>query len=371
MRNGMLVGTLATVLGLCSAPASMAQDVAAPLPATAPDGRGYLARPLTTEVFLADPSAHVFEGRVYVYGSHDIEAPPADNEPGGGFAMRDYRVLSMATDGSDVRVHPTAFTLEDVAWADRQLWAPDVAVRDGRYFFYFPAKDPQGVFRIGVATGERPEGPFQPQPEPIPGSFSIDPNVFTDEDGTAYLYFGGGDGGQLERWASGRYDASARSADPVPPDAPAVTPKIARLNSDMLNFAEPVRDVLILDEAGQPMKLSDLDRRFFEAPWVHRYGGLYYLSYSTGGTHYIVYATSTSPYGPFTWRGVILKPVEGWTTHQSIVEVEGRWRLFYHDAMRSGHTLFRDAKWTELVHEADGTIRTIDPFVPADGAIAP
>lgn len=365
MQTGMLIGTFATVLGLCSAPASMAQDAAAP------DGPGSLARPLTTEIFLADPAAHVFEGRIYVYGSHDIEAPPADDQPGAGFAMRDYRVLSMATDGSDVRLHPEAFALKDVAWADRQLWAPDVAVRDGRYFFYFPAKDPEGVFRIGVATGDRPEGPFRPEPEPIPGSFSIDPTIFVDEDGAAYLYFGGLDGGQLERWASGRYVAPTANDGPGQPDAPAPGPRIARLSDDMLGFAEPVREVLIVDEAGQPLKAGDRDRRFFEGPWIHRHGGLYYLSYSTGDTHRIVYATSTSPYGPFTWSGVILTPVEGWTTHQSIVEVEGRWRLFYHDARRSGHTLFRDTRWTELVHEADGTIRTIDPAVAMDRVTAP
>jgi hypothetical protein len=353
MRGGLLIGALAMVSGLYPAPASMAQEaVAAPL-----------ARPLTTEIFLADPAAHVFEGRIYVYGSHDIEAPQADGESGGGFAMRDYRVLSMATDGSDVRLHPTAFALEDVGWADRQLWAPDAAERNGRYFVYFPAKDRDGIFRIGVATGDRPEGPFRPEPAPIPGSFSIDPAAFVDEDGAAYLYFGGLDGGQLQRWASGRYVAPGAEADPDTrvPDVPALGPRIARLSDDMRAFAEPVREVLIVDEAGQPLKAGDRDRRFFEAPWIHRFGGLYYLSYSTGDTHRIVYATSTSPYGPFTWRGVILTPVEGWTTHQSIVEVEGWWRLFYHDAVRSGTTVLRDAKWTELVHEADGSIRTIDP----------
>lgn len=227
------------------------------------------------------------------------------------------------------------------------------------------------MFRIGVATGDRPEGPFRPEPEPIPGSFSIDPAAFVDEDGTAYLYFGGLDGGQLERWASGRYVAPTADADPGQPDAPATGPRMARLSDDMTGFAEPVHEVLIVDEAGQPLKAGDHDRRFFEGVWIHRFGGLYYLSYSTGDTHRIVYATSTSPYGPFTWRGVILTPVEGWTTHHSIVEVEGQWRLVYHDALRSGHTLFRDAKWTGLVHEADGTIRTIDPFAAADGTTRP
>ncbi|MFN3667825.1 MAG: glycoside hydrolase family 43 protein [Brevundimonas sp.] len=348
MRTRMWIEAFACAAALSCAPAAMAQDAAAT----------GLNPPLTTEIHLADPSAHVFEGRIHVYGSHDIVAPPVDDQPGAGFAMRDYRVLSMATDGGDVRVHPVALALEDVAWADRQLWAPDAARRDGRYFLYFPAKDRDGVFRIGVATGDRPHGPFRPAPAPIPGAFSIDPAVFMDVDGAAYLYFGGIDGGQLQRWTSGAY---VEDPAPLAAEAPAAGPRVARLSDDMMGLAGPVREIVILDEAGRPLTAGDRDRRFFEAAWIHRYGGLYYLSYSTGDTHRIVYATSTSPYGPFTWRGVILTPVEGWTTHQSIVEVEGRWRLFYHDAARSGDTVLRDAKWTELVHEADGSIRTIDP----------
>ena len=360
-----LAGSIGLVL-LATSPA-LAQMVPPSVPpATAPDGRRYLAPPLTTEIFLADPSAHVFEGRIYVYGSHDIDAPPADDQPGRGYAMRDYRVLSMATDGSDVRVHPVAFAVEDVPWANRQLWAPDAARIGGRYHMYFPAKDHDGIFRIGVAIGDRPEGPFRPEPEPIAGTFSIDPSVFVDEDGAAYLYFGGIHGGQLQRWATGAYDPAAGNTDLNQPDAPALAPRVARLTPDGLALAEPLREVLIVDDAGQPLRGGDLDRRFFEAAWVHRYGGLYYLSYSTGETHNIVYATSTSPYGPFTWRGVILKPVQGWTTHHSIVEIEGRWKLFYHDTQGTNRNNLRSAKWTDLVHRPDGSIETIDPFVPAD-----
>jgi hypothetical protein len=307
----------------------------------APDGRAYRAQPLTTELFIADPSAHVFDGRIYVYGSHYIQGPPADDQPGKGFVMKDYVVLSMERIGGPVTVHPTALTLADVPWADRQLWAPDAAYKDGRYYLYFPAKDRDGVFRIGVATGERPEGPFTPEPLPMPGAYSIDPSVFVDEDGAAYLYVGGIHGGQLQRWATGRYDPAAGDADLNQPEAASLMPKVARLSDDMLTLAEPLRDAVILDEHGQPLKGGDLDRRFFEAAWLHRYNGLYYLSYSTGDTHFIAYATATMPYGPFTYRGQVLLPVQGWTTHHSIVEVEGQWRLFYHDTQLSNRTAQR------------------------------
>ncbi|QYF87103.1 glycoside hydrolase family 43 protein [Brevundimonas sp. PAMC22021] len=335
----------------------------APLAARSPDGLAYRAQPLTTEIYFADPSAHVFDGRVYVYGSHDVEGPQADDQPGKGFVMNDYRVLSMASIGGPVVVHPAAFALADVPWANRQLWAPDVARRHGRYFFYFPAKDAAGVFRLGVATGDRAEGPFKPEPEPIPGAYSIDPSVFIDDDDQAYLYFGGIHGGQLQRWASGQYEPQAGDTDLKQPDAPALSPKVARLSADMLTLAEPARDAVIVDEAGKPLVGGDLDRRFFEAAWMHKRNGLYYLSYSTGETHYIAYATATSPTGPFTYRGHVLLPVQGWTTHHSIVEVEGRWRLFYHDTQASSRTHLRSAKVVDLTHNPDGTIQLIDPFI--------
>jgi beta-xylosidase len=135
------------------------------------------------------------------------------------------------------------------------------------------------------------------------------------------------------------------------------------MRTDMLEFAETPRDALIVDAAGKPLLGGDHDRRFFEAAWMHKYNGQYYLSYSTGDTHYINYATSRSPYGPFTFRGRILEPVQGWTSHHSIVQHDGRWWLFYHDTQLANKTHLRNIKVTELVHSADGTIRTIDPFV--------
>lgn len=330
---------------------------------TAGEGAVYRNAPLVTSPYFADAAAHVFDGRIYVYGSHDIEGPAADDQPGKGFVMRDYPILSMDKIGGPVTVHPPSLKLEDVPWADRQLWAPDAAFKNGRYYLYFPAKDEAGVFRIGVATGDRPEGPFKAQPKPIDGAFSIDPTVFTDDDGQSYLYFGGIHGGQLQRWATGRYDASAGDTDLNQPLAPALSPKVARLTGDMLRLAEPAKDALIVDAQGKPLLGGDLDRRFFEAVWMHKYGGLYYLSYSTGQTHFINYATAKSPYGPFTYRGHVLLPVKGWTTHHSIVEVKGRSYLFYHDAQLSGRTNLRNAKVAELHYDPDGTIQTIDPFV--------
>ena len=324
------------------------------------DPSRFLTQPLVRDIYTADPSAHVFEGRIFIYPSHDIEAGvPADNL-GSQFAMRDYRVLSMDAIGGPVTDHGVALDIKDVPWASQQMWAPDAAERGGRYYLYFPAKDKQGAFRIGAAVASRPAGPFKAQPEPIAGSYSIDPAVFKGADGRYFMYFGGIWGGQLQRWTSGAY--VARDTYPAP-DAPAIGPRIARLADDMVSFAEPVREVVVLDETGKPLLARDNARRFFEAAWLHTYNGVYYLSYSTGDTHFIVYATSASPYGPFTYRGKILEPVLGWTNHHSIVEFRGRWYLFYHDAQLSGgQTHLRNIKVTTLTHRPDGTIETIDAY---------
>ncbi|GAA0734681.1 glycoside hydrolase family 43 protein [Sphingomonas japonica] len=357
-----------TALAACSgAPGNGAQQQAAPNAAEprAPDGRRYLSQPLVTEIYTADPSAHVWgDGKLYVYGSHDIDGDAQEDDLGGHFEMRDYRILSMDKPGGPVTVHPVALDVDDVPWAEKQMWAPDAAYKDGTYYLYFPAKDRQGAFRIGVATSKSPVGPFKPNPQPIKGSFSIDPAVFTDDDGASYMYFGGIWGGQLQRNTTGTYDANGSKTDLEQPTQPALAPKIARLAPGMTEFAETPRDVQILDPQGKPILGGDTDRRFFEAAWMHKYNGQYYLSYSTGDTHYLVYATGTSPYGPFTYRGRILEPVNGWTSHHSIAQWDGKWWLFYHDVQLSGQTRLRNVKMTPLTHNPDGTIQTIDPFVP-------
>ena len=315
--------------------------------------------PLVTHMYTADPRAHVFEGRIYVYPSHDIEAGVPENDEGDHFDMRDFHVISMDEVGGPVTDHGVALALEDVPWAARQMWSNDAAEKDGTYYMYFPAKDRDGVFRIGVATSSSPGGPFRAQPTPIEGSFGIDPCVFRDDDGTYYMYFGGLWGGQLQRWRTGSYDAAA-PRDPMD-DGPALGPRVARLSDDMLSFAEPVREIQILDQSGAPITQQDRERRFFEACWMHRYQGKYYLSYSTGDTHLLVYATGDDPYGPFTYQGVILTPVLGWTTHHSIIEHKGKWWLFYHDSSLSGgKTHLRSVKVAELEYRPDGSIVTID-----------
>lgn len=312
------------------------------------------AAPLITHLYTADPSAHVFQGRIYLYPSHDRETDIPANDNGDQYDMTDYHVFSLDAIEGDVTDHGVALALEEIPWASKQLWAPDAAEKEGSYYLYFPARDHEGIFRIGVAVSSVPEGPFTPEPEPIAGSYSIDPCCFVDADGRSYLYFGGIWGGQLQCWQSGHFDQAGR--EPAG-QVPALMPRVACLSDDMRSVVGGVREVSLLDADGMPLKASDHDRRFFEGAWIHRRGDLYYFSYSTGDTHFLVYATGDNPLGPFTFRGRILEPVIGWTTHHSIVEFQDRWYLFYHDASLSGgQSHLRCVKVREIFYAPDGSI---------------
>lgn len=248
--------------------------------------------PFITEQYTADPSAHVFEGRMYVYPSHDRDSSVT-------FDMTDYHVYSSENlvDWTD---HGVVLSLDDVSWAREKAWAPDCGYVNDKYYFYFPTDQSH----IGVAVGDSPAGPFSdPIGKPLiskdsPGVVNkrdfIDPCVFIDDDGTPYLFFG-----QLDI-------------------------NVIRLNDDMVSYDGPVH---IVEGA----------KDFFEAVWVHKYNGKYYLSYSTRGERgvtgpQIVYATSDNVLGPYIYQGVILDQVSSGTNHHSIVEYNGRWYLFYHNS---------------------------------------
>lgn len=318
---------------------------------------------------MADPSVHVWNGKLYIYPSHDRESGIEENDNGDHFDMCDYHVFS--TDDLEAVVngektledHGVILSVADIPWAGRQLWDCDVQEKDGKYYMYFPLKDRNDIFRFGVAVADRPEGPFIPQPDPMRGSYSIDVAVLKDDvpgkggKPDYYFYFGGIWGGQLQRYCDNKALENAHLPEG---DEPALPSRVARLSDDMLQFAEEPQPVMVVDADGNPLKAND-PHRFFEASWVHKYNGRYYLSYSTGDTHLICYATSDNPYGPFTYQGVILTPVKaGWTTHHCIVEFKGKWYLFHHDSVPSGKTWLRSLKVCELHHNEDGTIDTIE-----------
>jgi beta-xylosidase len=295
------------------------------------------ARYLYPDDYMADPAAYVFNGRVYIYPSHDWRSGITHNANGEAYQMKDYHVFSMDdVENGEVTAHGKILDLKDIPWAASQLWDNAVAFKNGKYYMYFPARDKNNVFRIGAATASRPEGPFAAEKEPIKGSYSIDPCVFEDN-GAYYMYFGG-------------VGTAAGLSSSLP--------HVVKLSDDMLQFAEEPKSVVLLRKDGRPV--TGPDYQFFEASWMHKYNGKYYFSYSTGHTHKLVYATGDNPYGPFTYEGVVLTPVVGWTTHHSIVEYKGKWWLFFHDSRPSGGTdWLRSMKVIELRYNDDGTIQTI------------
>ena len=208
--------------------------------------------------YMADPAVHIFNDRVYIYPSHDWESGIGENDNGDHFNMKDYHVFS--TDdimNGEIKDHGVVLQVEDIPWAGRQLWDCDVVLKDGRYYMYFPLKDQNDIFRIGVAISDNPEGPFIPKANPMKGSYSIDPAVFDNGDGDFYIYFGGLWGGQLQRYR----DNKALECAVLPEgDEQALPARVAKLSKDMLEFAEEPKALIILDENGKPIDIKPYEK---------------------------------------------------------------------------------------------------------------
>jgi arabinoxylan arabinofuranohydrolase len=293
----------------------------------------FAQNPFITHLYTADPSARVFNDTLYVYPSHDEDTAT-------WFSMKDWHVFS-TTDMKNWTDHGVAFSLKDISWAKSEAWAPDCINRDGRYFFYYPVEHS----KIGVAEGNKPIGPFR---DPLDSALIhthskgvvcnrdfIDPAVFIDEDGQAYLYMG-----QL-------------------------IVNAIKLNRDMISYDGVVHLLKGTDD-------------FFEAIWMHKYNGKYYLSYSAGSGE-IKYCMSDNPLGPFEYKGVILRKMNSGTNHHSIVQYKGHWYMFYHNSdlyfknhpdekpkfgwgyKDSPHTYRRSICVDELHYNADGTIQEVVP----------
>jgi arabinoxylan arabinofuranohydrolase len=278
--------------------------------------------PFIKTMYTADPSAHVWsDGRLYVYPSRDI-APPR-----GADLMDQYHVFS-TSNMVDWVDHGEILRASQVPWGRPEggfMWAPDCAYKNGTYYFYFP--HPSGTewnstWKIGIATSSQPASGFTVQGY-IEGLQSyIDPCVFIDDDGQVYFYYGGGG-----------------------------TCMGGKLKSNMIE----------LDGAMQPMQ-GVVD--FHEASWVHKRNGVYYLSYSDNNDDGVKhnrmrYATSNSPLGPWTYRGIYMDPTDSYTNHGSIVEYKGQWYAFYHNSALSGNDWLRSICVDKLFYNADGTIQKV------------
>lgn len=289
--------------------------------------------PFITHIYTADPSARVFNDTLYVYPSHDEDTATK-------FTMQDWHVFS-TTDMHNWTDHGVAFSLEDIKWAKFHAWAPDCIERNGKYYFYYPVEHS----KIGVAVGNKPYGPFK---DPLDSALIhtnsngvvcnrdfIDPAVFIDDDGQAYLYMG-----QL-------------------------VVNAIKLNEDMVSYNDTVYLLEGTDD-------------FFEAIWMHKYKDNYYLSYAANSGE-IKYCMAKNPLGPFEYKGVILQKMNSGTNHHSIVDYKGQWYMFYHNSdlyyrnhpevekkfgwghKGSPHPFRRSICFNKLDYNEDGTIQEIIP----------
>ena len=295
--------------------------------------------PIVRDQFTADPTARVFNGKVYVFPSHDIKAPEGKNLRKDWFCMADYHVFSSEnlTDWTD---HGMIVSQNSVPWVDSttySMWAPDCVERNGKYYFYFPANKnaagPNGRkgFGIGVAVADKPEGPYIPQAEPIKGVNGIDPNVLIDKDGQAYLY-----------WSMGGIF-------------------VAKLKENMLEIDS------------EPIVIPNLpDKGLKEGPFVFERNGIYYLTFPHVETKIerLEYAIGDNPMGPFKMTGVVMdeSPMNCWTNHHSFINLKGQWYLFYHqNALSPNFDKNRSICVDSMFFNPDGTIQKVVPTLRGVG----
>ena len=297
------------------------------------ENSSFAQNPFIKHMYTADPSARVFNDTLYVYPSHD-----PDNAE--WFDMVDWHVFS-TTDMVNWTDHGVALDIKNVTWAKKYAWAPDCIKANEKYYFYFPTDQ----YHIGVAVSDYPTGPFvDPLGKPLISMDTsgvvcnrdfIDPGVFIDDDGQAYLYMG-----QL-------------------------VVNAIKLNKDMISYD------------GEVHLLEGTDD-FFEASWMHKYKGKYYFSY-VGTSGEIKYCMSSNPLGPFEYKGVILEKMNSGTNHHSMVEYKGQWYLFYHNSdlyyenhpevaekfgwgyEGSPHPFRRSICFDKLFYNEDGTIQKVIP----------
>ena len=303
--------------------------------------------PVIRNQFTADPTARVFNGKVYLYPSHDILPPAGQRQD--WFCMEDYHVFSSEnlTDWTD---HGVIVTQNKVPWVrpnSYSMWAPDCVERNGKYYFYFPSApaEGRGGFAVGVAIANSPEGPFVPEPEPIKGINGIDPCVLQASDGNAYIF-----------WGNGRCAKLKPNMKELADDNPKETVKWGNREMEMVGVH----------------CLKDLPNRQAEGPFAFEYNGNYYLTYPyvRENTEVLGYAMSKNPMGPYEYKGLIMaEHANGcWTNHHSIVNYKGQWYLFYH------HNFFspkddkrRSVQIEKLFFNADGTIQEVKPTMRGVG----
>lgn len=300
--------------------------------------------PIVQTAYTADPAPLVYNDKLYLYTSHD-------EDDSTWFTMNDWKLYS-TDDMVNWTEHPTPLSFKTFEWARGDAWAAQCIERDGKFYMYVPVTDRKGESAIGVAVADSPYGPFyDPLDTPlVQADFgNIDPTVFIDDDGQAYLYWGN-------------------------PNCFYV-----KLNKDMISYEGEIHAV--------PMKPESFGRRegnpkratlYEEAPWLYKRKGAYYLFYAGGPIpEHLAYATSDSPEGPWKYGGTVMAKEGGsFTNHPGIVDFRGKTYLFYHDASLPGGSGFtrsvcvremdfgRDGKVNPVKMVKEGVEKGLKPLCP-------
>lgn len=300
--------------------------------------------PIVQTAYTADPAPLVYNDKLYLYTSHD-------EDDSTWFTMNDWKLYS-TDDMVNWTEHPTPLSFKTFEWARGDAWAAQCIERDGKFYMYVPVTDRKGESAIGVAVADSPYGPFyDPLGTPlVQADFgNIDPTVFIDDDGQAYLYWGN-------------------------PNCFYV-----KLNKDMISYEGEIHAV--------PMKPESFGRRegnpkratlYEEAPWLYKRKRAYYLFYAGGPIpEHLAYATSNSPEGPWKYGGTVMAKEGGsFTNHPGIVDFRGKTYLFYHDASLPGGSGFtrsvcvremdfgRDGKVNPVKMVKEGVEKGLKPLCP-------
>lgn len=300
--------------------------------------------PIVQTAYTADPAPLVYNDKLYLYTSHD-------EDDSTWFTMNDWKLYS-TDDMVNWTEHPTPLSFKTFEWARGDAWAAQCIERDGKFYMYVPVTDRKGESAIGVAVADSPYGPFyDPLGTPlVQADFgNIDPTVFIDDDGQAYLYWGN-------------------------PNCFYV-----KLNKDMISYEGGIHAVPMTPESfgrreGNPKRAT----LYEEAPWLYKHKGAYYLFYAGGPIpEHLAYATSDSPEGPWKYGGTVMAKEGGsFTNHPGIVDFRGKTYLFYHDASLPGGSGFtrsvcvremdfgRDGKVNPVKMVKEGVEKGLKPLCP-------
>jgi len=313
--------------------------------------------PIVQTNYTSDPAPMVSNGRIYLITTHDENAAGQPCTAVAGYTLCQWLAYSSA-DMVNWTDHGVVASWKSFSWASTAAWAPQAIPRNGKFYIYVPLSNTSGATVIGVGVSNSPNGPYTDAiGKPLVttgcpgGSGDIDPTVFIDDDGQAYLYFG-------------------RSA-----------PGYVKLNTDMISFTGGVQCPTVSPQTfGPAPSAGGFPSQYEEGPWIMKHGATYYLAYAANGIpEDISYSRSTAPTGPFAYGGTIMKAMgASFTNHTGIIDFNGHSYLFYHNGAlqrggsvpSNGDGFHRSVCLEEFKYNADGSFPTITPTTAGPQAIA-